>query len=76
MVNPETMVALAQRHVTEAEARIARQRELIQELERDGHKSMAGRAQKVLSVLEESLRLARIHLQLEIEHYGTGDKRS
>lgn len=66
----ESPVEIARRHVSEAEIRIARQQRLIETLERDKHPRMVPHAQKVLDVLKESLELARVHLELEIKHYG------
>ncbi len=70
MPKAESPVAVARRHVEEAERRVARQRSLVAELERDKHFAMVGHARKILEVLEESLRLARVHLELERAHYG------
>ncbi len=70
MAKPESPVAMAERHVVEAEARIERHKKLIATLERDKHSRMIPHARKILEVLEESLRLARVHLQLEREHHG------
>ena len=66
----ESPIALAERHVAEAERRIARQRTLIARLERDRHATTAEYARRILDVLQESLRLARVHLELERAHYG------
>jgi hypothetical protein len=71
MRRAESPVAVAQRHVAQAERRVARQKALIEELERDRHFAMVENARKILEVLEESLRLARVHLELEQAHYGT-----
>lgn len=70
MAKSESPVQVARRHVAEAERRVARQRELIEELARDRHFATAEQAKKVLDVLEDSLRLARVHLELEEAHYG------
>ncbi len=72
MPQTESPVAVAERHVAEAERRIARQRKLIEQLERDKHTVAADHGRKVLVVLQDSLRLARVHLELEREHYGPG----
>ena len=66
----ETPLEMAERHVAEGEHRIARQKELIEELVRDQHDAVVQKARGVLATLEESQRLARIHLELEREHYG------
>lgn len=70
MAKGESPVEVARRHVTEAEDRVARQERLVQTLERDKHMGMVPHAQRILDVLRQSLHLARVHLQLEIEHYG------
>ena len=61
-------LAIAQQHVIEAEEHVARQRELLSELERNSHPKAAKLAQAILANLEKSLDLARQHLQLETEH--------
>jgi hypothetical protein len=66
----ESPISLAERHVAEAERRIGRQRALIAQLERDRHAATAEHGRKILEVLQESLRLARVHLELERAHYG------
>jgi hypothetical protein len=66
----ESPIVLAERHVAEGERRIARQRTLIVRLERDKHATTAEHARRILEVLQESLRLARVHLELERAHYG------
>ena len=76
MAKAESPVAVARRHVVDAERRVARQKRLIETMERDRHMSMAANGRKVLSVLEESLRLARVHLELERKHYGDGEEES
>jgi hypothetical protein len=48
----------AERHVREGEARLARQAELIEKLERSGHLRMAAQARILLVTLETSLQLA------------------
>jgi porphobilinogen deaminase len=66
----ETPLEIAERHVAEGEHRIARQKELIEELVRDKHDAVVHKARDILATLEESLRLARIHLEIEREHDG------
>jgi hypothetical protein len=67
----ETPLAMARRHVAEAELRIARQKALIAKLVYDKHSGMIlQRADTLLALLEDGLRLAREHLRLEHEHYG------
>jgi hypothetical protein len=70
MAKGESPVQVARRHVSEAENRVARQERLVQTLERDRHFGMVPHARKICDVLKQSLHLARVHLQLEIEHYG------
>ena len=70
MAKAESPVEIAKRHVADAENRVARQERLVATLERDKHPVMAQHGQKILEVLKRSLELARVHLQLEIEHYG------
>jgi hypothetical protein len=41
MPNRESPVAVAERHIAEAERRVARERELVAEPERDRHTAMA-----------------------------------
>lgn len=61
----EDHLALARRHVAEAERRIDEQVKRIKELRRDGHDSSAAAGQRLLVVFEESLRLMREHLAHE-----------
>jgi hypothetical protein len=49
----ENHLAAAERHLTEAERQVVRQRELVAELERDGHDS--GQAIHLLEQFEEVL---------------------
>ncbi|WP_207483822.1 hypothetical protein [Arenibaculum pallidiluteum] len=65
MAPSETAIQQAARHVAEGEARVARQREIIAELVRDGHDEAAARAERVLTNLLETLRLAHEHLDRE-----------
>jgi hypothetical protein len=74
MARTESPVVQARRHVIQFERRVERQKQLIEELERDKHPAMAVHGRKILEVLEESLRLARVHLQLELDHYGEPSK--
>ena len=62
--------AQAQRHVAEFERRVERQRWLIERLERDQHFDMLEQAKRVLVTLEETLRHARDHLEIEIKFHG------
>ena len=70
MPRADSPVVVARRHVIEFEHRVERQRELLERLQRGKNSPMIAEARKVLGTLEESLRLARDHLQLEIDHYG------
>jgi hypothetical protein len=53
---------MAQRHVAEGEAHVARQETLIAGLDRDGHTELAAEARALLTTLETSLRLMRADL--------------
>jgi hypothetical protein len=64
--NSSPQEAMARRHVGEFEQRVERQKQLIAELERDGHTNMLASAHKLLTTLEDSLRIARNHLAIEI----------
>jgi hypothetical protein len=66
----EAPLEMAERHVAEAERHIERQRKLLEELIRDKHERMLGHARKVLEVLEQSLKLARVHRDLEREFHS------
>lgn len=70
MKSRESPIAMAERHVSDGENRVERQRRLIELLERDRHFATADHARKILEVLQDSLRLARIHLEFERQHYG------
>ncbi len=61
----ETLLQLAQRHVLEGEERVARQRVIIETMERDHHFQLVAQARRVLATMEKSLRLARQHLETE-----------
>lgn len=65
-----SVIVVAHRHVAEFEQRVERQKRLIERLERDKHVKMLGEARKVLETLEQSLGLARQHLQIEIDRHG------
>jgi hypothetical protein len=56
----ETLLERAQRHVIEAEARVAHQMTVVAELARDGHDTTA--AELLLSTMKETLLLMRSHL--------------
>jgi hypothetical protein len=64
----EDPVSQARRHVAEAEARIERQEALAARLSYRGkYISLAGQAREILSTLQQTLRLARDHLELELK---------
>jgi hypothetical protein len=63
--NAQNRVAVAQQHVIEAEGHVARQRDVLTELERDAHAKAAELARAILQNLERSLELAREHLKRE-----------
>lgn len=65
---PETPLEVADRHVREGEERIAKQRALIAELERDQHGQLLPGARELLAQLEASQRLVREHQQHEQRH--------
>ena len=65
MSNQETLVELAERHVREGEARIARQRAILDDMVRDGHPQAAHMAQIVLDTMLRTLQLAQAHLAFE-----------
>jgi hypothetical protein len=65
MTDPnETPLEKGKRHVAEAEARIARQKAIVEAMERDKHPDAAERAGRVLVVMEETLRLLRQHVEV------------
>ena len=47
-------LALVEEHIQQGERHIQRQRELLAELERDGHDAAAARARSLLQVFEQS----------------------
>ena len=55
----ETELEMAQRHVAEGVARIARQRQLIDELSADGHMELAEEAERLLA---QFLSIQREHI--------------
>ena len=59
----ETPLEMGERHVAEGEVRIARQREIVEEMDRDNHPNAAATARRVLAVMEDSLRLLQ-HLDM------------
>ena len=60
---PETVLAMARRHVAEGRRRVTAQQGRIAELDRDGHNTIWSR--ELLATLENSLRLMSEHLALE-----------
>jgi len=64
----ESPVAQSRRHVAEAEVRIKRQEALVARLSNsDKYLELAGEAREILSTLQQTLRLARDHLALELK---------
>ena len=59
----ETPQEMAARHIAESEVRIARQKKLIEEMDRDDHPDAASRGRQVLAVFEETLRVLRRHAE-------------
>jgi hypothetical protein len=49
----EARLAQAEEHVAKGEGHVARQREIIAELERDGHEALATKAKDLLRLFEE-----------------------
>lgn len=64
----EKPLEIARRHVVEAEAGVARQRELVAELERQGHDST--QAQAVLHLFEHTLRFMHEDLADRLREAG------
>jgi hypothetical protein len=63
----EDPVSQARRHVAEAEARIERQQALVARLsDSTKYSALAGQAREILSTLQQTLQLARDHLELEL----------
>jgi hypothetical protein len=62
MDSPESLLEVAQRHVQEGKRRIARQRAIIEEMERDRHLQAAAKARRIMATMEASLRLSQQHL--------------
>ena len=59
----ETLLELAQRHVTVGESLVAEQRAIIARLRSQGDST--GDAERLLATMEETLRLMRKHLAYE-----------
>jgi hypothetical protein len=62
---PETPLELARRHVAEAEADVARQREILRKIDPDESPDLAWILQDVLTTMESKLAQLRDHLQFE-----------
>jgi hypothetical protein len=60
---PESPTDTARRHVTDAEARLARQRESVREMQEDGYGRPPAIAARVLVTMEADVSLLREHLQ-------------
>lgn len=61
----ESGLAQAERHVQENAVRIARQRTMLAEMNRDNHPQAAAIALRVLETMLETQRLALQHLEIE-----------
>ena len=70
MTQLEDPLAQAERHVREAEERIARQQEIIAELDRDGHERTAAQARQLLTAFEQTLDLAHDHVRRQRRERG------
>jgi hypothetical protein len=66
----ETEVEAAPRHVAEGEVRVELQREIVAEMERDGHPAALLAARKVLGTLLKTLDLMRQDLERKIAATG------
>ena len=62
MESAEDPVAMAERHVREGEARIARQERIIEEMARDDHPQAEQMGMVVLQQFRRTLELMREHL--------------
>ena len=60
----EVLLDMAERHIAQLERQIARQEQIIEELERDSHRRTAATARMLLTTFRNSLRLAREHAEL------------
>ncbi len=58
----ESAISTVQRHVIEAERHVADLKRIVDEMVRDKHPKQAELARRLLHTLEESLALARDHL--------------
>jgi hypothetical protein len=66
----EDLLAMAERHVREGEARLARLRAAVAASERAGHPEAAAKGGELLAAVERSLELMRGHLRLERALHG------
>jgi hypothetical protein len=71
MTNEETDLAEADRHIQEAEERIAHQEKVLEQLKRGGHDFE--KAQEVLKTLMETLSVMKDHRQIVLSklHHRT-----
>jgi|KBSSwiStaDraftv2_1062776.scaffolds.fasta_scaffold3397613_1 hypothetical protein len=60
----ETPLEMGERHVAEGGVRIARQNEIVDEMDRDDHPAAAARGRRVLATMERTLRVLRQHLKI------------
>lgn len=66
MTSQESTLSMCERHVREGEARVARQKEILAELLRDGHTGrVIDAANTTLDTLTQTLTLAQQHLERE-----------
>ena len=65
-----------QRHVTEGEQHIAKQKALIEELERDGHENMLPAAREILAHMQKLQQQSREHLHREESEAGESNQPS
>lgn len=56
---------MAERHIREGEALIARQLAVVEELDRDNHPEAAAKGRVLLATLLQTIGLMREHLRLE-----------
>ena len=68
----EDHLALAERHICEANSRIARQQQLIRKLAQDGHDTT--QAEALLDLMQDSLSLIEDHLRLLLSERNPGKK--
>jgi hypothetical protein len=72
--DPDSKLAQAERYVREGKKHVEHQRTVIARFEMGGHRGSARMAQKVLSTLEKSLRLAEEDLRQEREKAGNAPR--